>query len=81
MSASGDCYIYIVVGGLPQPRADHLKALARLTLVNVASRMESSGIANRIQVPHDVYERLRATSSSRNGERSRFLVAQKDVDC
>ena len=28
--------------------------------VNVASRMESTDVEGRIQVPHDVYERLRA---------------------
>jgi adenylate cyclase len=132
IKTSGDCYI--VVGGLPQPRADHLEALARLTLdmtttvaalkdplgrevslrigigagpvaagvvgtrrffydvwgdaVNVASRMESSGIVNRIQVPHDVYERLKGDFDfEERGEvvvkgkgvmRTWFLVSQKD---
>jgi adenylate cyclase len=134
IKTSGDCYI--VVGGLPQPRADHLEALARLTLdmirtaaalkgqlgrevslrmgigvgpvaagvigtrrffydvwgdaVNVASRMESSGIANRVQVPEDVYERLKVGFDfEERGEvavkgkgvmRTWFLLARKEIN-
>lgn len=103
VKTSGDCYI--VVSGVPQPKSDHLEALARFALslsdsvghltdhtgetvsiriglaagpvvagvvgtsrffydvwgdpVNVAARMESTGFPGRIQVPQDVYERLR----------------------
>lgn len=103
IKTSGDSYM--VVSGVPQPRPDHLEALARLALdmansvaglkdpqgrdvplriglaagpvvagvvgarkffydvwgdaVNVASRMESTDVAGRIQVPHAVYERLK----------------------
>jgi adenylate cyclase len=103
IKTTGDCYM--VVGGVPEPRSDHLDALARLALdladvssgltdhagqevririglsagpvvagvvgtnrffydvwgdaVNVASRMESTGVEGRIQVPPDVYERLK----------------------
>jgi adenylate cyclase len=103
VKTTGDCYM--VVSGVPQPRPDHLEALARFALglaevakgltdhtgqkvpiriglstgpvvagvvgtcrffydvwgdaVNVASRMESTGAAGRIQVPQDVYERLK----------------------
>jgi adenylate cyclase len=134
IKTSGDCYI--VVGGLPQPRADHLRALARLALdmtdavagiinsgghtaslrigigagpvaagvigtrrffydvwgdaVNVASRMESSGITNRTQVTDDVYERLKGDFDfEHRGEimvkgkglmRTWFLVGQKNLD-
>ncbi len=103
VKTTGDCYM--VVSGVPQPRPDHLEALACLALsmaetavgptdqngravpmriglgvgpvvagvvgerrfffdvwgdaVNVASRMESTGIEGRIQVPQEVYERLK----------------------
>lgn len=103
IKTSGDSYM--VVSGVPDPKPDHLQALARLALditgtvaalrdplgqpvtlriglaagpvvagvvgnlrffydvwgdaVNLASRMESTGVQNRIQVPQDVYERLR----------------------
>ncbi|MCV7366886.1 adenylate/guanylate cyclase domain-containing protein [Mycolicibacterium duvalii] len=103
VKTSGDAYM--VVSGVPIPRADHLEALAALALdiadtvaamkdahghavplrigmaagpvvagvvgakkffydvwgdaVNVASRMETTDIAGRIQVPEDVYLRLR----------------------
>lgn len=102
IKTSGDSYM--VVSGVPDPRADHLHALATLALdiantiatlrdplgqpvslriglatgpvvagvvgnrrffydvwgdaVNLASRMESTGVANRIQVPDEVKERL-----------------------
>jgi adenylate cyclase len=102
VKTSGDSYM--VVSGVPQPRPDHLEALACLALdmadavadlrdpngreaplriglaagpvvagvvgarkffydvwgdaVNVASRMETTDIEGRIQVPQDVYERL-----------------------
>ncbi|WP_207515917.1 adenylate/guanylate cyclase domain-containing protein [Mycolicibacter sinensis] len=102
IKTSGDSYM--VVSGVPEPRPDHLHALARLALdiadtvaelrdplsrpvslriglaagpvvagvvgnrrffydvwgdaVNLASRMESTGVANRIQVPREVHERL-----------------------
>jgi adenylate cyclase len=102
VKASGDSYM--VVSGVPQPRDDHMEALACLALdmadavadlkdpqgrevplriglaagpvvagvvgarkffydvwgdaVNVASRMETTDVEGRIQVPHDVYERL-----------------------
>ncbi len=103
IKTSGDSYM--VVSGVPQPRPDHLEALACLALdmansvaglkdpqgrdvplriglaagpvvagvvgarkffydvwgdaVNVASRMESTDVAGRIQVPQAVYERLK----------------------
>ncbi len=103
IKTSGDSYM--VVSGVPQPRPDHLEALANLALdmaeavaglkdpqgrdvplriglaagpvvagvvgarkffydvwgdaVNVASRMESTDVAGRIQVPQEVYERLK----------------------
>ncbi|MCX2934063.1 adenylate/guanylate cyclase domain-containing protein [Mycobacterium sp. CVI_P3] len=103
IKTTGDSYM--VVSGVPQPRADHVQALATLALdmakavrdlrdpngqpvplrigmaagpvvagvvgarrffydvwgdaVNVASRMETTDPEGRIQVPQDVYERLR----------------------
>jgi adenylate cyclase len=103
VKTSGDAYM--VVSGVPEPRADHLEALADLALdiaeavagltdsrgravplriglacgpvvagvvgsqrffydvwgdaVNVASRMESTVAVGRIQVPENVYRRLR----------------------
>lgn len=103
IKTTGDSYM--VVSGVPEPRADHLAALADFALdmaaavtridtpsgrplririgladgpvvagvigsrrffydvwgdaVNVAARMESTGAAGRIQVPHNVYDRLR----------------------
>jgi adenylate cyclase len=103
IKVSGDSYM--VVSGVPQPRADHVEALAELALdmaalakglkdsrgnpvplriglangpvvagvvgsrrffydvwgdaVNVASRMESTDSVGRIQVPEDVYLRLK----------------------
>jgi adenylate cyclase len=103
VKTSGDSYM--VVSGVPTPRADHLEALAALALdmadavagltdpqgravplrigmacgpvvagvvgakkffydvwgdaVNVASRMETTDVEGRIQVPEDVYRRLR----------------------
>ncbi len=105
IKTSGDCYI--VVSGVPEPRPDHLEALACLALnmsdaiagltdqvgqavpvrigigvgpvvagvvgtrrffydvwgdaVNVAARMESTGVQGRIQVPQAVYEHLEET--------------------
>jgi adenylate cyclase len=105
IKSSGDSYM--VVSGVPEPRPDHVEALARLALdmadaafglqdprgrcvplriglaagpvvagvvgarrffydvwgdaVNVASRMESTDPEGRIQVPQDVYERLRSS--------------------
>jgi adenylate cyclase len=102
VKTSGDSYM--VVSGVPQPRSDHVEALACLALdmadtvadlkdprgrkvplriglaagpvvagvvgarkffydvwgdaVNVASRMETTDIEGRIQVPQNVYERL-----------------------
>ncbi|WP_408632964.1 adenylate/guanylate cyclase domain-containing protein [Mycolicibacterium mengxianglii] len=103
VKTSGDSYM--VVSGVPEPRTDHVQALADLALdmasaaaglidplgrdvpmriglaagtvvagvvgsrrffydvwgdaVNVASRMETTDQAGRIQVPGDVYERLK----------------------
>jgi adenylate cyclase len=103
IKTTGDSYM--VVSGVPQPRGDHVQALARLALdmasaasgltdplgravpmriglaagpvvagvvgsrrffydvwgdaVNVASRMETTDQAGRIQVPEDVYHRLK----------------------
>lgn len=102
IKTSGDAYM--VVSGVPQPRPDHLEALADLALdivesitgltdsqeravpmriglasgpvvagvvgsqrffydvwgdaVNIASRMESTGVIGRIQLPQPAYERL-----------------------
>jgi adenylate cyclase len=102
VKSSGDSYM--VVSGVPEPREDHIEALACFALdiadavadlkdpqgrevplriglaagpvvagvvgarkffydvwgdaVNVAARMETTDVAGRIQVPHDVYERL-----------------------
>jgi adenylate cyclase len=102
VKTSGDSYM--VVSGVPEPRADHVEALACLALdmaaavadlkdprgrhvplriglaagpvvagvvgarkffydvwgdaVNVAARMETTDVEGRIQVPHDVYQRL-----------------------
>jgi adenylate cyclase len=104
IKVSGDSYM--VVSGVPEPRADHVEALASFALdmadaasrlkdsrgnplalriglargpvvagvvgsrkffydvwgdaVNVASRMESTDSVGRIQVPEDVYQRLRS---------------------
>ncbi|WP_024444333.1 adenylate/guanylate cyclase domain-containing protein [Mycolicibacterium iranicum] len=103
VKTSGDSYM--VVSGVPIPRADHIEALARLALdmaeavaglkdpqgrdvplrigmatgpvvagvvgakkffydvwgdaVNVAARMETTDVEGRIQVPDNVYQRLR----------------------
>jgi adenylate cyclase len=56
--------------------------------VNVASRMETTGVEGRIQVPQDVYERLKSEFvHEERGEiavkgkgvmRTWFLVAQRD---
>ncbi|BBX36994.1 adenylate cyclase [Mycolicibacterium mageritense DSM 44476 = CIP 104973] len=105
VKTSGDSYM--VVSGVPRPRADHVEALACLALdmadavadlkdpqgravplriglasgpvvagvvgarkffydvwgdaVNVASRMETTDVAGRIQVPQNVYDRIRQT--------------------
>jgi len=104
IKTSGDSYM--VVSGVPEPRPDHLEALASLALdmveavseltdpkgqsvplriglaagpvvagivgarkffydvwgdaVNVAARMETTDVVGRIQVPQNVYERLKA---------------------
>jgi len=103
VKTSGDSYM--VVSGVPKPRADHVEALACLALdmadavadltdpqgravplriglaagpvvagvvgarkffydvwgdaVNVAARMETTDVEGRIQVPHNIYERIR----------------------
>jgi adenylate cyclase len=103
VKTSGDSYM--VVSGVPEPREDHIEALASLALdmadavadlkdpqgravplriglaagpvvagvvgarkffydvwgdaVNIAARMETTDVAGRIQVPQDVYERLK----------------------
>ncbi len=103
IKTSGDSYM--VVSGVPEPRPDHLEALAELALdmaqevaglkdplgravplriglavgpvvagvvgarkffydvwgdaVNVAARMETTDVEGRIQVPQDVYDRLK----------------------
>jgi adenylate cyclase len=58
--------------------------------VNVASRMESSGVEGRIQVPQQVYERLSeefvfelrgdVEIKGKGVMRTWFLVAQRDID-
>jgi adenylate cyclase len=134
IKTSGDCYI--VVSGVPEPRADHLEALACLSLkmaeaveglidprghpvpmriglgagpvvagvigsrrffydvwgdaVNVASRMESTGVEGKIQIPEAVYERLKhdfvleqrgeVAVKGKGVMRTWFLLAQKSLD-
>ncbi len=132
IKTSGDSYM--VVSGVPEPRPDHVEALACLALdmadaladlkdpngravplriglaagpvvagvvgarkffydvwgdaVNVASRMETTDVAGRIQVPEDVYERLNhAFILEKRGEvdikgkgmmQTWYLVARRD---
>ncbi|HZA09827.1 adenylate/guanylate cyclase domain-containing protein [Mycobacterium sp.] len=134
IKTSGDCYI--VVSGVPEPRPDHLEALACLAInmrdtvdglidprgrevplrmgigagplvagvvgtrrffydvwgdaVNVASRMESTGVEGKIQIPHDLYRRLdpefvleergEVTVKGKGKMRTWFLVEQRDLD-
>jgi len=134
IKTSGDCYI--VVSGVPQPRQDHLEALACLALsmaeavsglsdprgrevplriglgagpvvagvvgrrrffydvwgdaVNVASRMESTGVEGRIQVPAVVRDRLKddfeleergeVVVKGKGAMRTWFLVARRNGD-
>ena len=134
VKTSGDSYM--VVSGVPEPRPDHIEALACLALdmadavadlkdpkgravplriglaagpvvagvvgarkffydvwgdaVNVASRMETTDVEGRIQVPHDVYERLNhAFVLEERGEvdikgkgimHTWYLVARRDDD-
>jgi len=121
IKTSGDSYM--VVSGVPDPRPDHLHALARLALdiadtiaglrdplgrpvslriglatgpvvagvvgnrrffydvwgdaVNLASRMESTGVSDRIQVPQDVRDRL--SSDFEFEERGDIQVKGKGV--
>jgi adenylate cyclase len=132
VKTSGDSYM--VVSGVPEPRPDHIEALACLALdmadavadledpngravplriglaagpvvagvvgaskffydvwgdaVNVASRMETTDVEGRIQVPQDVYERLNhAFVLEKRGEvevkgkgvmQTWYLVARRD---
>jgi adenylate cyclase len=134
VKTSGDSYM--VVSGVPEPRPDHIEALACLALdmaaavadlkdpngravplrmglaagpvvagvvgarkffydvwgdaVNVASRMETTDVEGRIQVPQDVYERLNhAFVLEKRGEvdvkgkgimQTWYLVARRDDD-
>jgi adenylate cyclase len=134
VKTSGDSYM--VVAGVPEPRSDHVEALACLALdmaeavdglkdpqgrdvpvriglaagpvvagvvgarrffydvwgdaVNVASRMESTDVEGRIQVPDDMCERLRhAFVLEERGEvevkgkglmRTWYLVGRRDDD-
>ncbi len=134
VKTSGDSYM--VVSGVPEPRSDHIEALACLALdmadavadlkdpkgrevplriglaagpvvagvvgarkffydvwgdaVNVASRMETTDVEGRIQVPQDVYERLNhAFVLEKRGEvdvkgkgrmQTFYLVGRRDDD-
>jgi guanylate cyclase len=64
----GDCYM--VASGVPRPRPDHAQTLIRMALelrehvrqgdaVNTASRMESHGMGNTIQITKDTYELIK----------------------